>query len=400
MIHALLLVAAAHASEGSVAYHLEQARQFARNKWYEDAAAEIAAGLAQPGGATDYDLAWLGTQVYYELNDIDQALALARVALDHAPTDAARDQARAWHDFLAGTFGWVTVTGARANLSSRLQLEPTSVFLDPELKRLVNRLALQLREPQRLPVTVALPAGDYLVNGAPLTVTAGQRGELALGLDQLGARGMAALQVPRLEVAVGTQMLFGERVSNLSPGGVLELAYTHPVGPLLVGALLDGQLRAYNGGYGAGAPPRVVDPRAGSVGLKVGQEVSIGGPVALRPALGARYGWVPGIALDCFGSETALACGDPGKTPPDARVYATGTAVAPFLEVAAEYREAGRTTALGLGVKATVEELIGRVPAAGSAVDDATGQPLDWTADTVPWLATGVRLSVTVDLAF
>lgn len=400
MIPLALVVAVAHAEDASVAYHLEQARQFVKNKWYADAAEEVERGLALPGGDASFDLYWLGTQVYYELNEVERALVLARGAIDLAPNDAARDQAQAWMDFLANTFGHVTIAGPRPNQTSRLQLEATSVFLDPELKRLVNKLALELRESQRLPVEVSLPEGEYLVNGAPLRVTAGEKTRVELGLDQLGARGMAALQVPRLEISVGTQVLIGDRVANLLPGGSVEVAYTQPVGPLLVGALVDWDVRSWNGGYDASLAPRVLDPRSGAVGLRVGQEVSVGGPVALRPSIGARYAWVPGIALDCAGDVSGLSCGSPGKTPPDARVYVVSPAVAPFVELGAEFREAGRTTALGLGVKATVEEIVGLIPDRGEAVNADGTARVPWTATDVPWLATGIRLHATVDLAF
>lgn len=400
MIPLTLVVTVAHAEDASVAYHLEQARQFVKNKWYAAAAQEVEKGLASPGGDQSFDLHWLGTQVYYELNEVERALVLARGAVDLAPTDAARDQAQAWMEFLAHTFGHVTIAGPRPNQISRLQLEVTSVLLDPELKRLVNKLALELRDRQRLPVEVSLPEGDYLVNGAPLHVTAGEKTRVELGLDQLGARGMAALQVPRLELSVGSQVLIGDRVANLLPGGSVEVAYTQPVGPLLVGALVDWDLRSWNGGYDPSLAPRVIDPRSGAVGLRAGQEVNVGGPVAVRPSIGARYGWTPGIALDCAGDLSGLTCDAPGKTPPDARVYAVSPTFAPFVEVSAEYREAGRTTALGLGVKATVEELVGLIPHQGEAVvADGTAR-VPWTADAVPWTATGIRLHATVDLAF
>lgn len=395
----VLVVALARAQEGSVTYHLEQARQFVKNKWYADAAAEVEKGLVLPEGDSSFDLYWLGSQVYYELNDVERALVLARGALDLAPDGAAKDQAQAWMEFLA-TFGHVTLAAPRPGQASRLQLESTSVLFDPELKRLVNRLALELRETQRLPVTVSLPEGDYLVNGAPLHVAPGEKTRLELGLDQLGARGLAALQVPRLEVSLGTQVLIGDRVGNLLPGGSVEVAYTQPVGALLVGALVDWDLRTWNGGYDQALGPRVVDPVSGAVGLRVGRELTVGGPVAVRPSVGARHAWVPGIALHCVGDAGALTCSAPGETPPDALAYVTSPAIAPFLELGAEFRRAGRSTALGLGVKATVEELIGAVPAQGEVVAVESATRIPWTAEGGGWTATGIRLHATVDLAF
>jgi len=388
----LLLVPYAAAAD-DVGYHLAQARQFSKNKWYADAATEVEAGLRLPGGAQSYELHWLGAQIYYELGRMDRARELARRAADLAPGDAAREQAQTFHDYLATTFGSLTVTAPYPGMRSRLQLELSSLLLDPELKRLVNKTSLELREASDLPVTVWVPEGDYLVNGRPVHVAAGSVSQVGLELKELGARGLAALQVSRLEVSAGTSVPFGADVANLGPGGTVELAFTQPAGPILIGALAAWDARAW-----AGGSETVFDPYAFDGGLRVGRELVVGGPLAVRPSLGVRYGVVPGIRLDCASDGGAATCPDGGVADPVYAVHVPGRAVSPFGELVVEFREAGRSTALGVGVKASVAQAFGSVPAEGEArLPD--GQLLPFTSDA-RWSATFLRISTTLDMAF
>ena len=91
-------IALAAAEDGAtVRHHVAQARQFVKNHWYEDAALEIQAGLALPDGPENFELQWLGAQVYYELVDIDRALPLAHRAAILAP---GNEQVAAYESFL------------------------------------------------------------------------------------------------------------------------------------------------------------------------------------------------------------------------------------------------------------------------------------------------------------
>ncbi|MDP2311869.1 MAG: hypothetical protein Q8P41_03125 [Pseudomonadota bacterium] len=404
----LLAVPAAHAAPdapddpagGSVRHHVAQARQFVKNKWYDDAALEIAAALAAPGGADSFDAHWLGAQIYYEVVQADRALVLAERAALLAPNAETREQATTFATFLRSTFGYVALTAPQAGMTSRLQLECTSIVFDADLKRLINKLALQLREPTALPRTLALPDGEYLVNGVKVVVRADTTTPLALEMRQLGARGLAALQVTRLEVAAGTSVLFGDDVDNLRTGGAFELALTLPVGPVLLGALGTFDLRS----YAAGGNEFVSDPYAWGAGLRVGRELALGGPLALRPSLGVRYGLVPGIGYACDEADGALSCTplSAAAGPGEVEIYAVGRAITPFAELSLEYREAGRTTALGVGVKAVVEQHVGTVASPGEAVlfETPDGTPLPYVATPASWTATGIRLLANVSFAF
>ncbi len=398
MIALLLLLSepAAAQEATSARHHVAQARQFVKNKWYADAAAEIEAALKAPNGADNFEAHWLGAQVYYELVDIDRAIPLAERAAGLAPNAEAREQAANYATFLRETFGTVVVRGPEAGTRSRLQIESASPLFDADLKRLVNKVALTLRDGAALPVRVSLPAGDYLVNGVPVNVTPGGTSPVKLELRQLGARGLAALQVTRLEIAGGTSVLFGDRVANLDTGGAFDLALTLPAGPVLIGLVGVWDVRSYR----AAGSETVTDLGAYGGGVRVGRELALGGPLSVRPSVGARYGLVPGIALGCDEADGALTC-VPDADDPDVALFATGRAITPFVELALEFREAGRTTALGVGVKVVAEQHVGTVPTPGdAALADTASTTLPYTATPSTWTATGVRLLATLSLAF
>lgn len=383
----------AFAWSAPVDHHTAQARQFVKRGWYDDAAAEIETGLQLPGGSTDFELNWLGAQIHYQRIDIDRALPFADRAVENAPTDDSRDRAAAFRDYLKGTFGWVLIRGPREGLTSRLQLESSSIVFDADLKRLINQKSLELREPTRLPVRVALPAGEYLVNGAAVRVEAGGSAILALQLNQLGEKGLAALQVTRLDVAAGMSVLLGDRVSNLHPGGAFELALTQPVGPILVAGLLTYDVRTYSA-VGAG---EMFDPWSLGGGFRVARELVVGGPLAIRPGIGARYALLPGIQLDC--ADSSLECGEPGSTEPVLRVYTVGRAIVPFAELDVQFREAGRSTAFGIGVRAVGEYWAGWIPEGEATLPGGT-EAFGYTSTPSAFSAGGIRLLANVSIAF
>lgn len=399
MMLLLLAPSFAEAAPQSAAYHLDQARQFVKNKWYDDAAEQIEAALAA-GGEADFEVNWLGAQVYQELTRMDRAAALARRAADLAPNAGARDRCAALVDYLESSWGQLQITAPYDAMRSRVQVEPTSPVIDPEEKRLLNKIALDLRDNVTLPVTVSLPVGDYLVNGVAVSVTGGGSSSVALQLDQLGARGLAALQVSRLEVSPGAVARWGSALGGTSIGPSIEVAFTQPIGPVLLGVVADWEPR----GYATIADSTSFTPSGGSAGLRIGRELAVGGPVAIRPSAGIRYTIVTGVRMDCTWTDptrTAATCGPPGAADADLAAYAPAQGVAPFGELAAEYRQAGRTTALGVGVKLAIEDAIVFLPGDGaiSLVDGST-ESIRYQSDVGAVNLPGVRLAATLDFAF
>ncbi len=255
------------------------------------------------------------------------------------------------------------------------------------------------RKRNPLPVRIALPTGDYLVNGHPAAVHAGRETRVVLPMGALGSRGFAALQVSRLEVSTGTGLCLSDRVDNLRPGLDLQLAVTQPFKGWLAGVMIDYSVRSY---VIEGLGPQV-NPAAFTVGVRLGRELMIGGPLAFRPSLGYRFGYVPGIAFDCFEGGATYSCGDPAETggsEVDARIYAVGRAHIPFLELAIDWRRAGRTTAAGLGVKVAVEEAIGTVPTPATATVLGDEINIRYETSDPRWTATGFRMLANFSFAF
>ncbi len=373
-------------AETDVATHLAQAELFARRHWYEDAANELDIVLDSEEGRTSFEANWLAAQVAWEILDIDWALRTARRAAELAPDPARRDAALALVDSYEQQFGFLVVEGPYAGMATRMQLELEGMLFDPELKRFVNRVALAWRERTPLPVRQGLPAATYRVNGQEVAVKPGETVTLRLPMAAVGARGIAALQVARLEVGAGMGFFLGPLAESGLPGPDLHLAWTQPVGGLLLG--LSGDLATLR----FAAPDHQLEGTLfhQAVGLRVGRELPTRLPLGIRPSLSVRYLAAPGIPLDCSGDGRCAVGGDGD---PDRRVYATGRAVAPGLELVVEYRQAGRTTAFGTGMRAVVEQPVGWIPA-----DQGDGA---WALDGPQrWTATGIRLLGHVSVAF
>lgn len=384
------------AGDAAVATHLAQARLFAKKKWYEDARAELQAALALPAGAESYEVHRLAHDVAWALLDVESARELAAGAARTAPDGDRRAEAEALVASYDSQFGVLVVQGPYDSLASRLQLELQSVLFDAELKRFANQLALQLREKHPLPLRVGLPAGTWLVNGEEVQVLAGEETELVLPMRALGARGLAALQVFRLEVSAGLGAKLGEDTRALVPSPQLQVAATQPLGPVLLGLFLDQGVTRFRGETKSLEDPQVT----WGGGVRLGAELNTRAPLAVRPSLVLRTYTQPGLPLDCVAAGEAWSCGG-DVDDPELRVYAVGTALAPGAELSVDYREAGRTTALGTGVKIVVDQALGRFPEEAQATLPAEGgQTITWSPGEARWSATSIRVLANVSFAF
>ncbi len=402
---ALMLAAgsayAQEASSASVDDHLAQAELFARKQWYADADEELRAALAAPGGDERFEVYWLGSQVAWELLDVPRALMLAEGAVRTAPDDSRTESAQALVDSYKQGFGFLTIDATQPGMVSRLQVDPQTPIFDADLKRYVNQLSLRLRERTPLPIVVGLPVGSYEINGQAVTLAPAEEQTLRLPMRALGARGIAALQVTRLEIGAGVGLLTGARVGNLYPAPTAQLSLSQPIGPLLLGLIADGTLA----GYSAPRGDSVHAQPTWDVGLRVGHELIIGGPLAFRPSLLYRFGFVPGLGYACRPDGDAWRC-DAATSSAElsdapVAVYATGVAHRPGIELALDYREAGRTTALGTGVRLVIDQAIGTVPDSATAVtSDDNSSTLTWTTTERSWTATGVQMLGSISIAF
>ncbi|MFT5686615.1 MAG: hypothetical protein ACI8RZ_007571 [Myxococcota bacterium] len=335
LLSALLLGQTAQAGE-DIEHHINQAKLFIRKGWHDDAAAELAAALETPAGRT-FVVYELAGQVAWERQDIDTAIAMAQGAAAVAPTPQQAQIARRIADSYRQQFGFLTISAPHPGMASRLQLESTGLILSAELKDYINAAALRLRDRTALPTRIGLPAGSYLVNGETITVAASSEAELELPMGAIGSRGFAALQVTRLELAAGGGLLLSDAAEALLPAPTFQVSLTQPVGPVLLGGIVqlspisftDAQNRIVSGGP------------AWSVGGRLGRELYLAGAVSVRPSLTARYGALPGLS------------GADGVQETPASLNAVGG------ELCVEYREAGRTTALGTGIKLSADRTWG-----------------------------------------
>jgi len=371
---ALVLALVLVARGGEYEVHKSQAELYAKRGFYADARSELALAMDTPEGRTDPELAWTAAQVAWELQDVEAAIDMAETTARLASDDDVRESAMAWADNLRETFGFLTIAGPYAGMTTRIQLDPRSTIFDPELKRYINKLGVTLRISTDLPIRIGLPVGDYLINGEAATVAAGEESTVALPLHAMGSRGMAAVQVARMEIAAGVAAPFSDRADNTLPSPEVEIGLSEPLGPLTAGIAVALLAQAYR------EEGSVARAMGGSIAARLGRDLVLHGPVSLRPGVVARAGWMPGIPYLCDGSGEAWACSPASEAPElSSTVYATARMVGVGGELLFEYREAGRTTSLGTGVRLGVEHAWGTVPSQAEAVlaDEST---IAWTA--------------------
>jgi hypothetical protein len=393
---ALLLALVLVARSGEYEVHKSQAELYAKRGFYADARVELALAMDTPEGQHDPELAWTAAQVAWELQDVEGAIAMAERTARLAADEQVRDNATAWADNLRESFGFLTIEGPYAGMTSPIQLDPRSTIFDPELKRYINKLGVRLRSSTDLPIRIGVPAGDYLINGEAATVTAGQESTVRLPIRAMGSRGMAAVQVARLEFAAGVAAPFSRRADNALPSPELEIGLTEPIGSVTAGVAVAFLAQAY----------RTEDSVArsmggGSIAARVGKDFVLQGPVSLRPSVVGRAGWMPGIPYLCDGTGGETWTCSPASEAPQLSntLYATAQIVGIGGEVLVEYREAGRTTSLGTGVRLGVEQLFGTVPSQSEAVlpDEST---VAWTAVDRTVEITAFRMLAQVAIVF
>ena len=177
----------------------------------------------------------------------------------------------------------------------------------------------------------------------------------------IGSRGLAALQVTRLELAMGGRALFGDAAAALLPEPMAQLSLTQPVGPVLLGVLAEVCPTRY-----IDAQNRIITGEpAWALGGRLGRELYLAGAISIRPSILVRRSALSGL----YSGAGHLQQSDSVTT-------ALGG------ELSMEYREAGRTTALGTGIKLSADRAWGRLE------------------DDEPYALTGLRMLTNLSLAF
>jgi hypothetical protein len=397
------LVALAGAAQVDVDKHVGQARLYAKKGWHEEAMEELQEALQTDAGRASFELHALAARVSYSLWDAEAAIRFAGHAADLTPDAAQAASMRQFHDYLDRTFGVLLVLGPYDGMTTGLEVERTTPLLDPRLKEWNNSLAEQLRKRQVLPRRVSLPTGVYRVNGLEVGVEAGKVTQLQLPMGALNARGLAALQVSRMEVATGVGVIFSERLANLRPSLDVQVGVLQPVGKFLLGAQTTWSARSYTV---LGDRP-VRNPYTYTLGVSLGRELLLGGPLVIRPAIGIRYGFLPGVSLACsqiVGVEPeSYECEDPNQErdwDPELYVYAISRVQLPFAELSLETRRTGATSAVGLGMKLVVEPLWGNLPSPAQANVGVDASPVDYVTLEDTFRGTSIRILAHTAIAF
>jgi len=329
---------------GAIDARVAEARHFLHRGWIRDAGAELRSAEALPGAAEHFELHWIGAQIAWELHDVGWAEELLSGAVVLAPDAETRVAATTQLHDLRANFGYLVVHGPRPGLSTRLQLERTDLEFDPEKKRLINDLSVQLRAPQVLPMRVGLPRGNYTLNGVPAQVSAARETEITLPYAALGARGLAALQLARPEIDAGVGILLGTTKAGRQPDFRVRLAWNQPLGPVLAGLVVEARNQTWLGPGAQGT----TGPRPTGVGVRIGTELLRASSIAIQPGIQLMASRVAG-----------LPTGEPGM------------AIEPGGDLLLEYREGGRNTSLGTGVRIAAHGVFLRgaaVPWSGAAI--------------------------------
>lgn len=384
----------AHATDPAddVAYHVDQARLFFKKGWATDAARELDSALSLPGGDASFDAHRLAAEVWYALLDVTGAVGHLRAAEALAPDPGTAAELNAWATSLTTRFGVLVVTAPYDGVAARLDLAIEAPPVDPEHQRFLAQAAAAASEKQPLPRRLDLPVGTYTVNGLPAVVRGGTETAVVLPLDRAGTG--AALQVTRLEVGLGAGLLLAEAVDNLRPSLEVQIGVSQPLGRLVVGVQADWALRSFATTEGDAA----TDARAWGLGARLGVDLLATGPLGLRPSLGYRYGWLPGLALDCVpDGQGGRICQPAAASPEPAElfVYGVGRQHTPFVELAADVRRTLGTRATGLGLKLVGETSLVSLADPGRARLDGGSAEIEYAVDGGPLVVPGGRVMAT-----
>jgi hypothetical protein len=376
MILVVSQVAAADAS-----WHVAQARQFWKNGWVEDALSEIEAAIATPEGKELFEAWWLGAEISVEEMRIRDAEHYLKGALKAFKNPEQQELAQQLQFYLEASIGFVLVEAPYEGMSSRFQVESTSPILDPELKRRTESYLTRLRDKTALPIELALPVGSWKINGVSVTVVANQQAKLKLSADQLGVRGLAALQVPRLELEGGMFLVPTGQAAGWGPTAGLTL--TIPTWLVFAGPWVGWAAQGpWCSNYGS------MEYTAVEGGFKVGGEGVLGGPFSIRPSIGLGLMRFPGVSLSCTKNGSCVGVG----TADGVKIRVPSLAAAPTLELDVEYQKSGRTKAMAVGIGLEARLLLGRVAEAGEEKGFA------WTSISRSW--TGIGLHPSLYLGF
>ncbi len=377
--------------------HIDQARFFIRRKWYRDAEVELEKAVKLRDGKLDPEAWYMLAQVRYELTDVEGARDAAERSHTYSRTGEELAQAAGFSQYLNDQFGVVEVRAPYPGMEGVLDIELQSVLFDPDLKRYIERVGEVYSTKAVLPKRFGLPAGTYTINGRQVGIAPNDYVGVDLDMSEVSGKKALAVQIAQIELGLGGAVWLGDRVDNLFPSLTAQLAYTQPFGSRLIGGVMvDWTPQPYQTVWGDVS----YSTSAWSAGGRLGTLVPGTQPLQVRPSVGYRYGYVPGIELACLASDdNTFACN--GEPDPELMVYTVARAHIPMIELSVEFLDRTKSRGLGFGVKAVGEMAFGTNPEGATATVAADGTSVPYTVGgDRAWSATGFRFLSNLSLAF
>lgn len=352
----MALPAIASAAAPDVAVRLDQARLDLRAGFLDDARAGLRAAIDDPDGRIDPSVWLLLAEVEFARGDLAAARDAAEHAHTHARTEDELTAASALSDWLARSFGMVTVTSERGSTRAVVTIEPGSPIVDPKQREWVDALTQQLSGPVGLPLTIGLPVGPWTISGAPVTVT-----ESGAEVSLTGASAGSPLARATFDLGSSVTFWTTDALGALLPAVTTELALVVPFGAIVVAPMITWAPVAWRGGDGS-TQRELATPGGG---LRIGVSPPAWEPLHAALSVGYRASVVAGLELPCDGAD----CG--GEAAPDRYAYGGGVLHLATLDGAIGLVQVARAR-WGLDARLGLDVGRGALPAEWRGDDGAT----------------------------
>lgn len=343
MISAILIAAATYASAAEAddyRSYVDQARLFLRRGWVADARTLLERASTHPDGRLDSEAWSMLASARYLTGDVPGAKVAAEQAHSHARNEQQLGVAVGLSAWLAQSFGAVRLAGAQPGASTRLDVQPQTPVLDPELRRYLALVQADDARATVLPTELWLPVGEYLINGVPVTIDPDAPSEQSIPVRGRSAAWTQSAMV-RARGLVTAPIDSNPGALPVGVGAAIGLRL--PIGPLAVEGRATLTTRM--------APPTLSGDARG---------VELGGAGLLSTSLARRGPLTLDLAVGwSAGRLTALSarCDIDGCTPnaADANQRVAAGKHGPLAELAVFALERNTERALGMGLVFSVE---------------------------------------------
>ncbi len=351
-------------AERDMQTHLRQARHFYRKGWIDDAVQEVAMARGTPEGRRDREVYVLSATLARETDNIVGARCLARATIALRQGGEATRTAEALLRELDRSFGYLTIYTAGDATTATFLVEPPTLFATADLKGYAHRMVDRLAKRHPLPVSVALPSGQYTINGQAITVLPGRSQDLTLH----PRRTRSSWASPIVRVRTGAEFRPEQAYQPPPVVGSLDLSSTWPV---LRGTRASLHTGIRLGGVSGGALPNEVRaPAGGDIGaLLSGYWASdYGIDLHVDAALGAASTAGLGFYCPLDGSDCSTK---PSKLPSDL-LYTRAQGLQRRVGAGVDFRGLGSWESLGIGLDLAYVRTTGAIDTSWRAPDGSS----------------------------